>query len=144
MSQRKRKCCHCNRYKARHLYHADQWKLKNKAPVCKSCRKKYSESFRQSRDHYYQKTYGITLEEYESMLAYQGGVCAICRKKPGKRNLAVDHDHEVEKIEGVRLSVRGLLCHKCNEYLGHVGDDSFAGSRLMEYLECWPSGSVLE
>lgn len=48
--------------------------------------------------------FDITPEEYDQILAYQGGVCAICKKppKPGKR-LAVDHDHQTGFI-------RGLLC----------------------------------
>lgn len=143
MTNRKRKCGNCNRHKERHLYHADQWKLVNKAPICKSCRKKYSESYRGQRDKYYRDRYDITLEEYEKILDIQGGVCFVCRKKPGKRRLAVDHDHEVAKMLGVRLSVRGLLCHKCNEYLGHIGDDEMAAKRMASYLVWWPSESVV-
>ncbi len=139
MSKSKRKCCNCNRAKERHLYHADQWKLVNKAPICKSCRKKYSESYRKQRDKYYRDTYDITLEEYEAILEYQGGVCAICRKKPGRRRLAVDHDHAIEAAYGSRKSVRGLLCHKCNEFLGHIADDMWAANRMMGYLGRWPT-----
>ncbi len=136
----KRKCCYCNRAKARHLYYASQWKKKG-APVCKSCTKKHSKSYRQSRDTYYRSTYDITLDEYEAMLERQGGACYICRKKPGKRRLAVDHCHKVEKEKGSRKSVRGLLCHKCNEYLGHIGDDPVAGLRLTRYLDTWEVAS---
>jgi hypothetical protein len=50
------------------------------------------------------QVFNITPDEYDQILAYQGGVCAICKKppKPGKR-LAVDHDHQTGYI-------RGLLC----------------------------------
>jgi len=139
----KRKCGRCNRYKARHLYHADQWNLKKKPPTCKSCRTQHDPAYRQSRDHYYQSTYGITLEEYEAMLKVQGGKCAICGNKPGKKRLAVDHDHKEEKRVGSRLSVRGLLCRRCNEYLGHVRDDPLVGHRLTRYLDMWPSRKVI-
>ena len=139
MTTSKRKCCYCNRFKERHLYHADQWKLRKSAPICKSCRKKHSESYKKSRDNYYRKTYGITLEEYESLLHYQSGRCAICRKKPGKRRLAVDHDHREAELSTVRESVRGLLCHKCNEYLGHIGDDWEYGLNIFHYLDRWPT-----
>lgn len=57
------------------------------------------------------RLYGITLEQYEQMLAEQSGRCAICGNfpPPSKRSnrLSVDHDHNTGEI-------RGLLCHRCN------------------------------
>lgn len=56
--------------------------------------------------------YGITVEEYDAMLAKQGGVCNICQRTPSEgRNFHIDHDHDT----GV---VRGILCPKCNQQLG--------------------------
>lgn len=57
------------------------------------------------------REYGITIEQYEAMVARQSNRCAICDKepKPGKR-LHVDHDHKT-------LRVRGLLCTFCNHRL---------------------------
>lgn len=48
--------------------------------------------------------YGISLEEYEIILAFQDGVCYICKRppKPGQV-LAVDHNHKTQKV-------RGLIC----------------------------------
>jgi len=53
--------------------------------------------------------FNITPDEYDLILEYQGGVCAICKRppKPGKR-LAVDHDHQTGYV-------RGLLCYPCNK-----------------------------
>jgi hypothetical protein len=45
------------------------------------------------------RTYGITLAEYNTRLAEQGGVCAICKRPPGKTRLSVDHDHAVTKTK---------------------------------------------
>ena len=55
------------------------------------------------------QVFNITPEEYDRILEFQGGVCAICGRppKPGKR-LAVDHDHRTQ-------FVRGLLCFLCNK-----------------------------
>jgi Recombination endonuclease VII len=61
--------------------------------------------------------YGMTLEDYDAMLARQGGVCKICRRKPKpEKILAVDHNHATKRV-------RDLLCNGCNSMLGHSGDD---------------------
>lgn len=55
-------------------------------------------------------TYGITLEQYDEMLAVQGGVCKGCGTPTpvGRRkHFDVDHDHETGEV-------RGLLCSPCN------------------------------
>lgn len=72
--------------------------------------------------------YGITLAEYEALLAAQGGVCAICRKacSTGK-SLAVDHNHETKVV-------RGLLCRKCNRGIGHFNDDRTLLQEAINYL----------
>jgi len=46
-----------------------------------------------------QKAYGISLAEYNGLLAYQGGVCAICKKPPTGRRHHVDHDHSWTKVK---------------------------------------------
>jgi hypothetical protein len=80
--------------------------------------------------------YGITPKEYNSLLAEQGGVCAICQKPEtelgGKhkrlvRQLAVDHDHETGQV-------RGLLCRRCNTAIGFLGDDVAGLWRAIDYL----------
>lgn len=60
-----------------------------------------------ARDARLRRLYGITAEEYEKVLAFQGGGCALCGRKPGRTRLAVDHRHS----DGL---TRGLLCVVCN------------------------------
>jgi hypothetical protein len=80
--------------------------------------------------------YGLTPEQYETMLARQGGVCAICGHPPKTRRLAVDHDH------GESKRVRGLLCFRCNKY--RVGTNTVATARLvLAYLESGFDGRTL-
>lgn len=57
--------------------------------------------------------YGISPEQYDVMLAAQGGVCAICQGQQvaGRRFLDVDHDHDTGQV-------RSLLCSLCNVMLG--------------------------
>lgn len=65
-----------------------------------------------------QRTYGISLAQYNKVFAYEGGCCGICKKAhiPGKPRLAVDHCH-------VTGELRGLLCWTCNRKLGVFLDD---------------------
>lgn len=68
-----------------------------------------------SRDEYLLATYGISEATYESMLAKQGRVCAICKRDPDRKRLAVDHCHATGRV-------RGILCSSCNYGLGVFGD----------------------
>ena len=78
-----------------------------RANVCLPCQRKGRQ--KSSRALRVSKTYGLTQEEHDALLAAQGGVCAIC--KGGRSyNLDVDHDH----MTGM---VRGLLCRRCNRQL---------------------------
>ena len=72
--------------------------------------------------------YGISPEEYDAMLAHQGGVCAICKRAPqdGKM-LCVDHCH----LTGV---VRGLLCSNCNSALAFFREEPDALRAAIAYL----------
>lgn len=81
------------------------------------------------------KCYGLTLAQYDAMLAEQGSVCAICNqpeftpKANGKgiRPLGVDHDHATGAI-------RGLLCATCNNGLGCFKDDPKKLQAALSYL----------
>jgi hypothetical protein len=82
------------------------------------------------------KKFGITLEQYETMLNEQNGVCAICKRsdnvmdwRTGKqRHLAVDHCHRSGHI-------RKLLCQNCNQGLGNFRDDAVLLRAAADYLE---------
>lgn len=74
--------------------------------------------------------YGMTLEDYDEMVEKQSGCCAICSDKP-KKTLHVDHDHKTGDI-------RGLLCSKCNQGLGMLGDNKKGIAKALAYLEKIP------
>ena len=80
-----------------------------------------------SRDAYLKRKYGITEAEYDALLSTQGGVCALCGKKPGRVRLAVDHDH-------VTGQVRGLLHVRCNRALGPLEWNDAVLVRAVNYL----------
>ncbi len=90
---------------------------------CKAC------ASRASHSAVVEKTYGITGEQYAAMLAEQGGKCAICKRTPRAKRLAVDHNHKTG-------AVRGLLCSRCNRgILGHADDSLERLRSAVAYME---------
>jgi hypothetical protein len=88
------------------------------------------------------RRFGITLDEYEVMLATQGYGCAICGKSEAVngRMLAVDHDHACCGSEtACKSCVRGLLCSTCNLHLGAVGDSITHIESMAAYLRATQS-----
>lgn len=60
--------------------------------------------------------FGISIEEYNVMLAAQGGKCYICKgDQVGNLSMGVDHDHATGKL-------RKLLCNHCNNMIGQSFD----------------------
>jgi Recombination endonuclease VII len=87
------------------------------------------------RARYLQREYGISANDYDRMLAEQGGGCALCGIKPEdltagryRKFLHVDHNHETGQV-------RGLLCPDHNLLLGRFGDSPEMFRRVAEYLE---------
>lgn len=70
----------------------------------------------QRRD-YLSRNYGITLEQFNWLLAGQGSKCPICYTSVPSSGRAchVDHDHKSGRV-------RGVLCGKCNVGLGQARD----------------------
>ncbi len=80
-----------------------------------------------------EKVYGLDAEGYRSLLAMQGGKCAICRARPRSKRLAVDHDHKSG-------AVRGLLCSRCNhDLMGSAWDSLALVAALWHYLNTPPA-----
>jgi len=80
------------------------------------------------RDARLRRVFGLSSEQYEAMLAEQGGGCALCRRTPPPgRSLHVDHHHE----SGV---VRGLLCFSCNAAMGQLREDKLLIADSIVYL----------
>jgi hypothetical protein len=78
---------------------------------------------------------GITANEYEAMFEAQGGKCAICRRPPRVRSLAVDHDHSCCPGAGsCGKCIRGLLCDDCNQAIGRFEDDVERLKAAVTYL----------
>lgn len=75
--------------------------------------------------------YGLTADEFNTLLHAQEGLCAVCREPLilEKRNgCHVDHCHQT-------MRVRGLLCGSCNGAIGRLGDNAEGLRRALAYLE---------
>lgn len=77
------------------------------------------------RDRSLARRYGITVDQYHSMLDEQDGHCAVC---PSDVRLVVDHCHDSGEV-------RGILCDRCNVALGAARDDATTLRALAEYLD---------
>lgn len=84
------------------------------------------------------RTHGITHEQFDAILASQGGGCAICGASQGDargRRLHVDHDHDCcPGKTSCGNCVRGLLCNGCNTGIGLLGDDPARLASAVRYL----------
>lgn len=95
-------------------------------PRCTDCRSRYQHERKVLR-------YGIDPDRYDSLLAQQGGACAICGTHPRQKRLAVDHNHKTGEV-------RGLLCGACNHgVLGKSRESTRILQAAIDYLENPPS-----
>lgn len=111
--------------------HPDRTAYIAKLRLCKSCsdafyRRNSIEAVKH-RDCWRKRRakYGITEAAYNALLHCQGHVCAICGKVP--RVFHVDHDHVTKRV-------RGLLCFRCNVFLGLLEKRMHLMQRFFRYL----------
>lgn len=91
---------------------------------------------RRTKDRNVQRTYGISLEQYESMLVKQDNRCAICHEpfcqdsfgSQGRGKPHLDHSHESGEL-------RRFLCGLCNKGLGQFRDSVELLEAAAEYLK---------
>jgi len=82
--------------------------------------------------------FDLTPEEYDRILAFQGGRCAICPREPTeKMRLSVDHNHKTGEV-------RGLLCWLCNVALGKFRDDYVLLNAAAQYVNDPPVPRALK
>src|SRR5437870_6973504 len=123
----------------------EQFKIINgrRFSKCRKCTTKYNAIWNKknwnqvlitNRKAKLKQLYGITLEEYNKLFKIQNGICIICHlpEKRSKYNdvfkLCIDHNHETSKI-------RGLLCHNCNQILGHSKENISILEKCITYLK---------
>ena len=92
---------------------AKNYRLINREVCLERTKKWQRENPDKAKDAVYRRKYGISLSDYENMVAQRNGKCDICNDvKP----LVVDHCHD----DG---GIRGLLCDRCNVGIGCLEDN---------------------
>jgi hypothetical protein len=113
------------------------WKTNGKiahGQKCKACFQELNntpEFKERQRSNHLMRLYGISSEDYDTLLREQGGVCAICHQESdtdGKNaRLHVDHDHVTGKV-------RSLLCYRCNVAMGFLSENKDRIYQILDYL----------
>jgi hypothetical protein len=120
------------------------WRVKNAEQLKKYQRARYAKNSRPQKSASMKYKYGITYDDYESILLKQGGGCAICGtlEAGGRGKFHIDHDHSccpTEKTCG--KCVRGVLCAHCNTKLGMLESDW--KEKAEAYLVGWTGSTHL-
>lgn len=88
--------------------------------------------------------YKITSNVFENFWTQQEGKCAGCKVEfahPLRKLLQlgvkceVDHKHNKDKLPCEAQDVRGLLCRRCNDFLGKIEDNYETLNNLANYLK---------
>jgi hypothetical protein len=106
------------------------------------CQASYLRNKHVSQDKALMQHHGITPAQFMTQAAAQDYGCAICggfaTAGPGGswRELSVDHDHACCPSDRKTCGkcFRGLLCDKCNQMLGLVGDSVDVLRAAITYL----------
>jgi hypothetical protein len=132
-------CKDCNLKAKQERYLADpaaakarvkRWQQANAEQVNANQRRRRSmpEAKLRERAGHLMRKYGMTLEQYDTMLEAQGGGCFICGRPPREDiSLHVDHDHSTGKV-------RGILCFCCNNALADFQEDPELLKKAASYV----------
>jgi hypothetical protein len=136
-----KRCFRCGVEKGLEEFYDNRYgrKRDGKQSQCKACTKQQAVAWqashpevkrRNNRQSALKRIYGITSEQYDTLLAEQGGRCKLCgtSQPGGAGRFHIDHNHDSGLI-------RGLLCQQCNMGLGLFGDDTQRLTRAVKYLE---------
>jgi hypothetical protein len=101
-------------------------------PHCKPCQLELGRGYRasetseQRRERWVKHKYGVSKEEYATMVASSAGLCDICEQPVVSPS--VDHDHATGRV-------RGLLCDSCNRGIGCFKDNPEVLAAASAYLK---------
>lgn len=133
-------CSACQQHLPVDSFYRDPKSTSGYRTICIPCiteinRERHNRDPRKKMSKSFEQLYGMTITEYDRLFEEQGGVCAICGKPETAKTrygtpkqLAVDHCHRTGKL-------RGLLCIRCNTWLGYQEKDPERLIRAADYLK---------
>ena len=84
------------------------------------------------------RRYGMTPEDWETMLWTQGGKCPLCHRGPPDVRMVTDHEHArgFRKMTAIqrRRHVRGICCLRCNMRFLRAGLTAEIAQNVADYL----------
>jgi hypothetical protein len=132
-----KRCCHCRQMKDKDQFSRHTCRPDGLRDYCKDCHKIARKDWekknpdkvrmyarRKARRKYYMSTYGLTVEERETLFEENGQRCEVCE---GTESLVIDHCHKTGKV-------RGVLCGSCNLALGFLKDKPSLAFKAGLYL----------
>ena len=131
------KCKKCGVLKSPTAYYKSHLTKSGLRGSCKECTRAQDKQYREehieemavkTKRNYLLRKYNITVEEYEEAMA-SSNRCEICNtSRPIHGIFNYDHCHTTNKF-------RGVLCRKCNQAIGALGDTAEALKIAYEYLK---------
>ena len=111
------------RYKCKNCVNAAARKIRTHDP------ERYARYKKRHNEYMKESRYGITQEEFNSMLVDQNNMCKICNTEfKSTKDTHIDHCHDTN-------IVRGLLCNNCNLALGQFNDNTDNMDNAIRYLQ---------
>lgn len=137
-------CPRCKNHKEASLFTLATARKNGLSIWCKDCikaydRERYKENPQKKLESakWYQvkSKFGLTRDQWSEKFKSQDGKCPICFRNMAelpltlqdKRGACVDHDHKTGKV-------RDLLCSRCNQGIGLLGDNAELLERAALYL----------
>lgn len=150
-------CCKCKEEKPREDFYSEPRVRDGLTARCKKCMKsdatdsyvqRADEVSKRNRQNYcsdkewakkIRLNYGLSVDDYYSILEFQGNKCAICGTASSGSSqhdrFVVDHCHATGKV-------RGLLCVTCNTALGLFYDSKVNLLSAISYLALPPTDQM--
>lgn len=124
-------------------------KLTAPGPRCAGCHRDRRTTVQLARRlAYVARQYGLTTAQYQALVEAcrkndKGqALCMMCNRV---RARAVDHDHSCcAGKTSCGKCVRGLLCTRCNVFLGHSRDSTAVAYSMISYLDSPPAQTILK
>jgi Recombination endonuclease VII len=107
----------------------ESWRNRNLEYHRSLCRRWVKNNKTRTRDNELRREFGLTPEQYDIILAQQGGHCKFCDRIPtGYKNLPVEHNH-------VTGEIRGILCQWHNITVTHLESERARLDEFITYLD---------